>query len=575
MRIAGLLSVLLFLAAPASAHAATGTFAFHSDVRIAVDGQLTVTETITVQARGSAFAHGILRDFPTEYTDRVGATVRVPFDVWDVRRDGRPEPYALETLANGVRIRIGAAAVALPRGEHVYRIRYRTARQIGFFEKGDELYWNVNGTGWTFGFDRVTATVTLPSAVPLGRLGIEAYTGRQGMRGRDYEARAFDGGATFGTTRALGPHEGMTIVLSFPKGIVTAPSTLRRAWWWLAQNPGVDVGVGGLVLLVAFLGWRWSLIGRDPRAGPTYPRYEAPPGLGPAGVRYVDRMAWDNRCFAAALLGLGSRGHLRVRQKGGRYLVERTGKSVDWLPGERELSTALFGQSDHAHFGKEYSPAVSSARESCAAALQRRFGETLFSRNRGSLLMGLLIAVVTLASMLGLSAPGLFTVLAGAAMVIILILFAVWLPAYSVEGRRAQDAIEGLRLYLGVAEADELRRMKMPEQTPQEFAQFLPYAIALNIEKTWADRFAAVLGAAAVAAAVSEYYQSDRGDPGDTARTGGPFVASISALGMTVAAASSPPGSASGSSGGSGGGGSSDSGGSSGGGGGGGGGSDW
>lgn len=566
MRIAGLLGVLLSLAAPSSAHAAEGTFAFHSDIQIAADGGLTVIETIIVQARGSAFAHGILRDFPTDYTDRAGATVRVPFDMRDVMRDGRPEPYALERLGNGVRIRIGDAHAALPRGEHVYQIRYRTARQIGFFEQGDELYWNVNGTGWIFGFDRVTATVTLPSAVPIGQLWIEAYTGGQGMRGRDYEARVFDGGATFGTTRALGPYEGMTIVLGFPKGIVSAPSALRRAWWWLAQNPGVDVGVGGLVLLVAFLWRRWSLVGRDPRAAPTYPRYEAPPGLGPAGVRYVDRMAWDNRCFAAALLGLGSRGHLRIRQKGDRYLIERTGTSVDWLPGERELSTALFGQSDRAHLGREYSPAVVGAHQSCAAALRGRFGEKLFSRNRSSLLIGLVIAVVTVGTMLSVSAPGLFTILAGAAMVVILALFAFWLPAYSVEGRRAQDAIEGLRLYLGVAEADELRRMKMPEQTPQEFAKFLPYAIALNVEKTWADRFAAVLGAAAVAAAVSDYYQSERGDLGST---GGPFAASISDLGTTIAAASSPPGSASGSSGGS------DGGGSSGGGGGGGGGSDW
>ena len=68
------------------------------------------------------------------------------------------------------------------------------------------------------------------------------------------------------------------------------------------------------------------------------------------------------------------------------------------------------------------------------------------------------------------------------------------MPAYTREGRKVQDHIEGLRQYLGVAERDDLARIKAPEMTPIEFARMLPYALALDVEKTWADRFAAVLG---------------------------------------------------------------------------------
>ena len=91
--------------------------------------------------------------------------------------------------------------------------------------------------------------------------------------------------------------------------------------------------------------------------------------------------------------------------------------------------------------------------------------------------------------------PVLFAI--AALMLVELVLFKFLLPAYSVAGRRIQDHIEGLRYYLGVAEQDDLRRLKAPEQTPEEFAKFLPYALALGVEKTWADRFAAALGAAA------------------------------------------------------------------------------
>ena len=47
-------------------------------------------------------------------------------------------------------MRLGAAQQMLPRGPHMYRISYRTARQLGFFERHDELYWNVTGNGWSF-----------------------------------------------------------------------------------------------------------------------------------------------------------------------------------------------------------------------------------------------------------------------------------------------------------------------------------------------------------------------------------------------------------------------------------------
>ena len=86
------------------------------------------------------------------------------------------------------------------------------------------------------------------------------------------------------------------------------------------------------------------------------------------------------------------------------------------------------------------------------------------------------------------------------------------LPAYTEEGRRLEDEIEGLRQYLSVAEGDELARMKMPPRTKEEFAKFLPYAVALEVEKTWAEAFAKVLGAAALAQATAGYYSTSSSD---------------------------------------------------------------
>jgi uncharacterized membrane protein YgcG len=139
-----------------------------------------------------------------------------------------------------------------------------------------------------------------------------------------------------------------------------------------------------------------------------------------------------------------------------------------------------------------------------------------------------------------------------------------WMAAPTRTGREAMDRIAGFRRYLSIAEGERLETMHPPQETPELFERYLPYAIALKVENAWASRFTSVLAAAAVAgqAQTMGWYSGNGnpwGDPGD-------FVDRVgSSLTSTVSSASTAPGSSSGSSGG----------GSSGGGGGGGGGSGW
>ena len=108
------IGLLLALAAPALAEERITQFV--SEVTVNADASLNVRETITVNAEGDVIKRGILRDFPTTYTDRSGQRVIVGFEVLGVKRDGRAEPYALESLSNGTRIRIGDKDVFLERG---------------------------------------------------------------------------------------------------------------------------------------------------------------------------------------------------------------------------------------------------------------------------------------------------------------------------------------------------------------------------------------------------------------------------------------------------------------------------
>ena len=539
---------------------------FASDVSIAADGALLVIETIVVQVEGQQIKRGIFRDFPTRYENHRGITVVVPFEVLDVQRDGTAEQYKVEPLTNGMRVRIGNPQRMLPRGQHTYRISYRTGRQLGFFDQHDELYWNTTGNGWPFVIDRATQRVRLPQPVPADKLKAEAYTGPQGARGRDATSSVGEGEFNFETTRRLAPNEGMTVVAMFPKGIVAAPSGLTKLRWTIVDNIGELLAIGAVALLVLFLLVMWWRIGRDPRKGPKFPRYDAPQNMSAAAVRFVDRMGFDTRCLAAAVLGLGARGYLKVHQRDDGFVVQQTGATVPFLPGDKPLTDALFGTRSQAVLSKTYDPSIATAQSELHSALARHYKGTVFKRNRWPLALAVIAGAGALGFAAALSANP--AVLIALACVLLLALFAFFklMPAYTREGRKVQDHIEGLRQYLGVAERDDLARIKAPEMTPVEFARMLPYALALDVERTWADRFAAVLGASAVAAAVSSYYAGDSSSWGSNSTAG--LTDSFGALDSTVSSASTAPGSSSGGSGGGGGG-------SSGGGGGGGGGGGW
>ena len=157
--------------------------AFTSDVTVARNGDYDVTETIRVVSLADRIKHGLERDFPTSYRNRLGQKTRVSFDVVAVSRDGRPEHYELIDLSNGVRVRMGEAETLLPPGEHVYVIRYRTSRQIGYHDGYDEVYWNVTGNGWVFPIDMAEARITLPSPVRFGDRAV--YTGPDGSTAHD------------------------------------------------------------------------------------------------------------------------------------------------------------------------------------------------------------------------------------------------------------------------------------------------------------------------------------------------------------------------------------------------------
>ncbi|HMN46677.1 MAG TPA: DUF2207 domain-containing protein [Povalibacter sp.] len=557
-----LLVLALLLACVCTVRAEERVLAYDIDVEVRADGALDVTERITVNVEGNRIRRGIYRDFPTRYRDRYGNRVVVGLQVLGVERDGANEPWFTENLGNGVRINTGDDSFLPAPAEHTFTLRYRTTRQLGFFGDHDELYWNAIGTGWIFPILSGTVTARLPVPVPVAQMSAEGYTGPQGAKGQAYAAELPDAGtARWHLTQPLAPGEGLTVVLTFPKGIVAAPTTQQRLFWFLRDNRGVLMAAIGWLLLLAFCVYEWRRVGRDPRKGIVIARYEPPEGHGPANLRYLQRMGYDTRCFSAAVLNLAVAGFMRISReprliKKDEWRLERGAAGTKPpAPSEAGLLDALFagnalGAVDLNNKSASLLQRVIAAH---SAALRRVMQPRYFRLNGWSIGKAVLIAVAAflIALMVSGGAGAIGIVVIGVLCVVTLIVFAFLVRAPTIEGRKLMDEVEGFKLYLSVAERDELARMGGPDAPPpldaKRYETLLPYAVALEVEEAWTKKFTLAVGAAAAAAAANNISWYRGGGVNDL----GGFANAIgSSLSSQIASSATPPGSSSGSGGG-------------------------
>ena len=623
---------LLLAFAPAAANADERILRYLSDVQVQRDSSIEVAETIDVNVEHININHGIYRDFPTRYRGRNGTQFHVGFTFEGATLDGQPVPASTGSVANGVRIKIGDPNRLVDTGEHEYVIRYRATREIGRFKDYDELYWNATGNGWIFPIEVAEARIRLPEPVRFGERA--AYTGPQGSTASNAEVVAEKpGDILFRTTEPLGAHEGLTVAAAFPKGVVAEPDQDSRLLWWFTDYGPYIAGALGLAGLVGFYFVAWKRAGRDPRPGTVVPLFSPPDELSPAAMRYVTRMRFDNRTFAAALVDMGVRGHIRLVEQDGGWLsrdktrIDRIAGPEPLPPEEEAALRELTRSGDSIVMEQKNHEKFSSAKSGLESILKEWYEGKLFRKNWGWAAAGLVLLIAALwltsaaivaatdgaavwqvgvtvgslalttilvtllqgstatgkclLSMLAVVSGGVAVALglpilgealeSGWLLPLALPLLAlplvasafIWIDAPTKEGRAVLDRVAGFKQYLSITERERLDRMTAPQDTPEIFEKYLPYAIALGVENRWADRFAGVLAAAAASGHQGFAWYAGSSDPWSNP---GRFADSVgSSLASTISSASTAPGSSSGSGGG----------GSSGGGGGGGGGGGW
>lgn len=481
---------------------------FDVEIEVEQDGDIVVTERIAINVEGQEVRRGIFREFPAYYRDDdTGGNLPYRYKILDVRRDGAKEPYNRDQEGNAVRLRIGDADRFLEHREHVYEIRYRVKNQIAYFDTQDELYWNVTGNYWGFPIQSATARVTLPEGAQVTET--TAYTGRFGSSARGTNYRWTGDAHYFETTEALGRRDGLTISIGIEKGMIDPPSWSDKGWLWWARNGSLTALLLSFGGLLVFYYRSFNRVGRDPAKGPIFPQYEPPEGYSPAAAHQIFYRALSgHNALIASLMYLGTKDLIRIEvdpdDKKQTTLTKLSSDAVtDLSPETADLYEALFDQRETVTLGEGYDEDFSSAYAQFQSDTSDRYGSAYFKWNPIYVVVGGVLSVFAIVlAILQHSYWTWWHTSAIFALIGLNALFMYLMPAPTRRGQNVRTHLEGFRLYMDKAEKLQLNAVEAgseapPPMTVERYEKFLPYAVALGVEKPWTKHFERLIPAEA------------------------------------------------------------------------------
>lgn len=491
---------------------------FDVAIQIGADGWVRVEETIQYEFPEGVPSRGIIRQIPVEYRIRKSfdelrmteeETRRVRFELLKVQ-DERGVEIASEVRKQGEyqAIKIGSEDVVFYGGTSTYNISYRVKGVINEFDDHDEFYWNVTGEEWQIPIRSSNVEIQLPGSPDTNQLQVQCFTGIF----RSIEKKCSIVGLSHGIvagqiTEALSPNEGFTVVVGFPKGLVAGPT------WW-EQNGQMILAILILLIPVGVLAWlirHWHKHGRDPEGRSTIiAEYEPPDGMLPAEAGAVIDEKADIRDITATIVDFAVRGFLKFRKIETKtlgifgktdYELE---KVADPLPGslqeyERLIWVNLFVLAEKkvklSSLKNSFYVHLPSIREALYTSVVKK-GWFLESPDRirkkyvgyGSALFFVGFGVGWVLSGVG----SLLGTVATASLMVsgfMILLASRWMPKKTEKGAVARDWLAGFKDFVITTEHDRMLFHYAPEKSPKTFEKYLPYAMALKIEKQWAELF--------------------------------------------------------------------------------------
>ena len=491
---------------PTANYEETTITSYVADFDVAENGDLDVTETITVDFP-SYGKHGIFR-----FWDRIDDNsphARHDPDEITVTRDGESEPFDLSNEDHGrFRVaKIGSADVTLDVGEHVYVISYHID---GVLAEGDSaitdeptmFYWQLVPGGWQQSINAATLTVHLPVA---SESEVDCAIGWDPDTDTPCDVQ---GAGTTDLTIETGPIAART-PLSMATGLAMDTPEPGNAVPWTGRWDrvlGRSVPVLAIVLLIGLgAGILGGIAGASSREkAPGFPVLYAPPdGIGPAQAKYIYSETVDRETYVATLMYAAEKEAVELTRDGDTWTIKDRNGPAGWS----NLDPVTLGT---AHILGGPGSSFTANKKDVVAGQRLRDEISLFdnsveswAKSSGNLvsagiggLGGLLVlagfgAVLAVAiwnpfsmSMIGLI-PGAFAVCGTSLMA------TGSGTKRTAAGRDLWSRVGGFRRMLATPSSKERFDFSGREDL---YTAYIPWAVALGCAKEWAEKYRTEMG---------------------------------------------------------------------------------
>jgi uncharacterized membrane protein YgcG len=476
---------------------------FYADIVITPDGKIDVTENITFKFIGGPW-HGIYRNIPVEYAGPRGMNYTLFLDVKSVRDENG---QALKFESSRER-QYRKLKIFIPNPDNSTRtvsIEYVVEDAIRFFEDHDEFYWNITGDEWDVPIESAGAHIVFPSDVT--GLRANSYTGAYRSKGNEAVTEIAGAGVDVHTTSPLGIHEGLTIAIACNKGFLRQPTRLETFWRDVRGNWPIVIPFFAFLAMLRL----WWTKGRDPRLRPIAAQYEPPDKLTPGEVGTLIDNSVDMRDITASIVDLAVRGYMVIEEQRKDHLLGLT-HSTDYIfhlkksraewstlkSHEQQLLDGIFTTGNAgdivslSDLQNRFYANIPGIKNAIFGAL---VGNGYYARRPDSVRSNyILLGIISgLLLMWGGSAVARHSGMAPLAFIVagiftgaIVCAFGWFMPARTQSGARALEGVLGFEDFLNHVEADRFNRMI---KTPEMFEKFLPFAMALGVEKNWSKAF--------------------------------------------------------------------------------------
>ena len=477
---------------------------------------LEVTEDLSANFLRGGINHGIERAIPRFFDSKTIFNGEV-----EVKMDGGSVPYSTYHNNGHVVVRIGDANKFVY-GRHDYQLKYSFRNVLLTKDYTQKLIVNTNGLQWQQSFGEVIATVNLdPSVLKEFNGTVKCFVGEQysTKKCNGFGYKPVEGFFQFSQKGVLAG-ENLTFEIDFNNEFAQPELNI-------VDISTIIIGILGIILALIMLYFsirvflNYNSIKKENKFSKAIVPQYLPPKIEELDILDAGNLIKSNKKLTAAMLFFAVNGNIQIIEDSSKGLFGGEVKSykIQFLNHNNlnqdmiSLLNSFFEDENELDLSERMSSAQAS--EISSKVLNSAFNKTsyyvqekpaifnisqFFAGGVVVAVSGVLFLSEVIVSLVSTVSPW-FTIIVASLIVSVVLSVLIFIIANtkipSRKGAEAKNYLEGLKLYISVAESERLKfsqSLQNSERFQTEFGgsrvklyeKLLPWAALFGLEKTWA-----------------------------------------------------------------------------------------